>query len=247
MRVLIAGASGGIGTRLVKLLRDRHEVVPASRSSGIDTVTGDGVAAAMRGVQAVIDVTNIRSREPHEVRRFFESSARNLTLRGRDAGVQHHITLSVVGADRMPGSAYMPGKVAQERAVIESGVPYSILRATQFFEFVAGFADVFASERGVCVPDANMQPIASDDVANAIARLIERSPANAILEVGGPEVMPIRHAVSRIMETRDDARVVTSAQGVTYFGASIEQDTLVPGPAAIRGSLSLEDWLSRSP
>jgi uncharacterized protein YbjT (DUF2867 family) len=244
MKVLIAGATGTIGTRLAALLSDRYEIIAASRSSGVDTVSGNGLDAALHGVQVVIDVTNVRTRDPDEVLRFFESSARNLTRRGREAGVRHHIVLSVVGADRMD-SAYMRGKVAQERAVVESGVPFSILRATQFFEFVAGFADLFAGGDGVRVPDANMQPIASEDVAAAVASVAERSPANGILDVGGPEVMSIQDAVSRILQSRGDRRRVTAAREVTYFGASIDRDTLVPGPEAVRGRLSLNDWLNR--
>jgi uncharacterized protein YbjT (DUF2867 family) len=245
MKVLIAGASGGVGSRLAALLADRHEVVAASRSSGIDTISGSGLGPALRGVQVVVDVTNTRSRDPDEVMRFFDTSTRNLTTGAREAGAAHHIMLSVVGADRMQESGYMRGKVAQERVVAASGVPFTILRATQFHEFVAGFGDVFGSDTDVRVPAANMQPIAIDDVAEALSIIVNGHPANAVAEVGGPAVMSIRDAVSRILESRGDRRPVAASKSVRYFGAAIEGDTLVPGRDARRGTLSLNDWLSR--
>jgi uncharacterized protein YbjT (DUF2867 family) len=198
----------------------------------------------MRGAQVVIDVTNARSRDPAEVLRFFQTSTRNLIEAGRDAGVAHHLALSVVGADRMPDSGYMRGKVAQERAIAESGVDFTILRATQFYEFVAGFGDAFASGDCIRVPDARMQPVAIDDVASALASLAHGGPANGIVEIGGPEVMPIREAVSRILESRGDRRPIASSREVAYFGARLDEDTLVPGPGALRGKLDLGGWLS---
>ena len=245
MKVLIAGASGAIGSRLAAILADQHEVVAVSRSSGVDTVSGRGLENALRGVQTVIDVTNIRSRDPEEVLRFFESSTRRLTAAGLEAGVEHHITLSVVGAHRMEESGYMRAKVAQERALMRSGVPFTILRAAQVFEFVASFGDVFADGDEVRVPDAKMQPVASEDVADALATLTSRPPANGVVDVGGPRVMRIRDAVSRILEARGDRRTVRGVQEVPYFGAVIAEDTLVPPPGAMRGTLELADWLSR--
>lgn len=245
MKVLVVGASGAIGSRLVPIMAEQHEVLAASRSTGADTASGRGLQAVLHGVQVVIDVTNIRSRDPNEVRRFFESSTRNLAAAGREAGVLHHLVLSVVGADLMEGSGYMRGKVAQEQALRESGLPFTIVRATQFFEFVATFGDLFASGDEVRVPDANMQPIASDDVAVALAGLASCAPANGIVDLGGPDVMTIREAVSRILEAHGDRRPVIASSDVLYSGARITQGTLVPRPNSLRGQFSLTDWLSR--
>ena len=246
-RVLIAGASGQVGSRLAALLGEQgHDVVAASRSNGVDVLSGAGLDAAMKGVDVVIDVTNARTRDPDELRRFFETSTRNLATTGRKAGVAHHIALSVVGADAMPDSPYMRGKIAQEQAIAAGGIPYTILRATQFFEFVASFAEVFAADGEVRLPDARMQPIAVDDVASALARSSDDAPSNGVREVGGPEVMTIRDAVSRILTARGVVRPVVAARDVRYFGARLDRDTLVPAPSAWRGTTGLDAWLSRS-
>jgi uncharacterized protein YbjT (DUF2867 family) len=245
-RVLIAGASGQVGSRLAALLGDKgHDVVAASRSNGVDAFSGAGLDAAMKGVDVVVDVTNARTRDPEELRRFFEASTRNLAAAGRKAGVAHHIALSVVGADAMPDSPYMRGKIAQEQAIAAGGIPYTILRATQFFEFVAGFAEAFATDGEVRLPDARMQPIAVDDVATALARLSGDAPSNGVREVGGPEAMTIRDAVSRILTARGVVRPVTAARDVRYFGARLDRDTLVPAPSAWRGATDLDAWLGR--
>ena len=244
-RVLIAGGSGAAGTRLAAALASRkHEGVIAARSAGVDTASGRGLAEAMRGVEVVVDVTNARSRSREEVADFFQTSARNLIDAGRHT-VRHYIVLSVVGAHRMAGSAHMAGKLAQEGEVAGAGVPFTILRATQFFEFVAGFGDIFGTDNGVRVPDANMQPMAIDDVAKALAMIVDRAPADRILEIGGPRAMPIREAVARILVWRGDQRPVTSSSDVLYFGAALEKNTLVPESDAMWGATTLEDWLNR--
>ena len=244
-RIFVAGASGRIGSRLSTLLANQgRDVVRASRSTGVDLATGAGLDEVMRGVQVVVDVTNAATRQPEEVRRFFEASTDNLIAAGRTAGVTHHIVLSVVGADRMPGSPHMRGKMAQERRVTDAGIPFTILRATQFFEFVATFADVFAIDGEVRVPAARMQPIAVEDVAAELAMRATRSPMNGIVDLGGPRVLSIRDAVSRILASRGDRRPVTASRETSYFGASLEDDTLLPGPDGRRGTLELEEWLT---
>lgn len=244
-RILVAGASGRVGSRLAALLvAQGHDVVRASPSTGVDTVSGTGLDESMRGVDTVVDATNRASRDGDEVRRFFETSTAHLVAAGRRAGVEHHVVLSVVGADRM-GSGYMRAKVAQERLVMEGGIPFTIARATQFFEFVATFAEVFAANGEVRVPDARMQPIAIEDVATALAARLALRPRNGIVEMGGPAAFPIREVVARIANARGDRRPVTASRDVLYFGAPLEEDTLVPGPDAERGALTLEEWLTR--
>jgi uncharacterized protein YbjT (DUF2867 family) len=198
-------------------------------------------------VHVVVDVTSVASRDPGEVTRFFETSSHTLTAVGRRSGVAHHLILSVVGADRMPGSAYMRGKIAQERTVAAGGVPYTIVRATQFFEFVAQFGELFAADGEVRVPVGRMQPVAVADVAAALASLVTAAPANGIIDFGGPRAMTIRDAVGRILEARGDARPVAASPAVSYFGASLQDDTLVPGPEALRGKTDLDAWLRMSP
>ena len=224
------------------LAESGHEVVAVSRSSGVDVTSVEALEPDMAGVQAVVDVTSVASRDPDEVIRFFETSSRVLTAAGRRFGVAHHIVLSVVGADRMTGSSYMRGKIAQERVVAAGGVPYTIVRATQFFEFVAQFGDLFAAGAEVRVPAARMQPVAVADVSAALASLVTATPANGIIELGGPQAMPIRDAVARILEARGDRRLVSASTKVSYFGASLEEDTLVPGPDALRGPTTLDEW-----
>jgi uncharacterized protein YbjT (DUF2867 family) len=246
-RVFIAGASGRVGSRLMSLMASQgHDMVAASRSTGVDSVTGAGLSAALRGVDVVIDVTNTSSREPDAVLKFFEASTTNLVTAGRDAGVRHHVVLSVVGADRMPDSPYMRAKIAQEQIVADAMVPYTILRATQFFEFVATFGDVFADEGEVRVPQARLQPIAIDEVIAALGHVAPLPPARAMIELGGPEPMWIRDAVQRVLDARGDRRTVKASRAVAYFGASLGEDTLIPASKSMRGIIGLESWLSRN-
>jgi uncharacterized protein YbjT (DUF2867 family) len=209
----------------------------------VDTVSGTGLDESMRGVNTIVDATNMPSRDADDVRRFFETSTGTLLAAGRRAGVSHHIVLSVVGAGRMQ-SAYMRAKVAQERLVIEGGIPFTLAPATQFFEFVATFADAFAVDGEVRVPDARMQPIAVGDVAAELAMLASGPPANGVFEIAGPRPFGIREAVERIARARGDRRPVTASRDVLYFGAALEDDTLLPGPGGGRGTLDLEEWLT---
>lgn len=245
-RVLVAGASGRVGSRLATLLSARgHDVVRASRSTGVDLLTGAGLDESMRGVNTIVDATNLASRDAAEARRFFETSTGNLVAAGLQAGVSHHVVLSVVGADRMQ-SAYMRAKVAQERLVMAGGIPFTIARATQFFEFVATFADAFAVDGEVRVPDARMQPVAIDDVAAELTLLVNRPPENGVFEIAGPRPLSIRDAVTRIARTRGDRRPVIASREALYFGAPLEDDTLLPGTGGGRGNLELEEWLTRN-
>jgi len=247
VRILVAGSSGRTGTPLSRLLATQgHTVVAAARSSGVDVTSGDALERVMAGVQVVIDVTSASSRDPQEISRFFETSSRALLAAGRRVGVTHHVMLSVVGADHMTGSAYMRAKIAQERVVTDGGVPYTIVRATQFFEFIAQFGDLFESGGEVRLPAARMQPIAVADVSAALATIVVGRPANGIVELGGPRVMTIRDAVARVLSARGDERAVIASEAVSYFGASLQEDTLVPGPKSLRGGLDLDEWLTES-
>lgn len=244
-RILVAGASGRVGSGLAALLAaDGHDVVGASPSTGVDTVSGVGLDAAMQGATIVVDATNIASRDPEVVRRFFETSTDNLLAAGRRSGVMHHLVLSVVGADRMPGSPYMRGKVAQENRVTEGEIPFTIVRATQFFEFVATFADVFGVNGEVRVPDARLQPMAIADVATILARRAVDAPENGIVDIGGPQVFPFREVVARMANARGDRRPVTATREALYFGAALMDDTLLPGADRELGTIDLEAWLT---
>ena len=207
-------------------------------------MSGVGLDAATDGVDTIVDATNVVGRAPDEILHFFETSTSNLVAAGRRAGVRHHIALSVVGADRMPDSPYMRGKVAQERVLADGGVPFTIVRATQFFEFVASFPAVFAAGADVHVPQARIQPIAIENVVAALAMRVGHAPANGIVDVAGPRAYAIRDAVARVIAARGEQRSVTASSDVRYFGAKLEDDTLLPLGAAGRGVLELEEWLS---
>ena len=229
LRIFVAGASGRVGSRLFRSLASRgDEVIAGSRANGVDTASGAGIAAAIRGSEILVDVTNAISRDPDEVKRFFVDSSTNLVAAAREAGVRHCVLLSVVGADRMPDGGYMRAKVAQEQIVAKSGLPYTIVRATQFDEFVATFGDVFAAEGGVVVPDALVQPIAIDDVVRGLVKVIDGPPVNGIVNLAGPRAMPMTEAVALALRARGDSRRVIASRDVRYFGALLERDTLVP-------------------
>lgn len=246
MKVVVIGGSGLIGANLVKRLRGRgHEVVAASRASGIDAVTGAGLPEALAGADVVVDVANSPSFEAADVLRFFESSARNLMAAGAAAGVGHHVALSVVGADRLPDSGYMRAKVAQEGLIRSAGIPYTIVRATQFFEFAGAIAGSADDGGTIRLPPALMQPIAADDVAAALAEIAVSPPANGLVELAGPEPIPMDEYVARFLAaTRDDRRVTTDPQA-GYFGALVDDRSLTPGANPRLGPTRFDDWLSR--
>jgi uncharacterized protein YbjT (DUF2867 family) len=244
MKVVVIGGSGLIGKKLVALLRRRgHEAVPASPSSGVNTLTGAGLADALSGAAVVVDVSNAPSWADADVMAFFDASTRNVLAAEKAAGVGHHVALSVVGADRMPGSGYMRAKVNQEKVIESGGVPYTIVRATQFFEFLGWIAGKDGSVR---LPSAPMQPLAADDVAAALADICEGVPLNGIVEVAGPETLPIAEFVGRYLAASGDRRKVVADPNALYSGAALDSRGLNPGANPRLGPTRFEDWASRA-
>ena len=229
MRIVVAGGGGRAGSRIVaRLASAGHDVRGVSRADGVDTITGAGVAQALAGCMVVVDATAPRE----DALEFFTKSTRTLLEHGRNAGVHHHVVLSVVGADRMPDSPYMRAKVAQENLVRESGIPFSIVRATQFHDFVATFAEVFADGDVVRVPNARLQPVSVDDVATIVADIATAPPLNGTIDIGGPEAMTFAEALARV----SPGRAVVTDDSVTYFGAALHDDTLLVRPPARLGA-----------
>ena len=248
MKIVVIGGSGLIGKKLIPLLRERaHEAVSASPSSGVNTLTGEGLAEALRGTQVVVDVSNSPSFEDQAVLEFFETSTRNILAAEAAASVGHHVALSVVGAGRLPDSGYMRAKVAQERLIKGGKVPYTILRATQFFEFIGAIAGSGADGGAVRVPDAPMQPLAADDVAAAVADVAVGPPANATLELAGPEAQSMAAFVRQALAASGDTRAVVVDPQARYFGAALDARGLTPDGANPRiGPTRFEEWLRRS-
>jgi uncharacterized protein YbjT (DUF2867 family) len=244
MKIVVVGGLGLIGSRLVELLGEQgHEAVAASRRTGVDAVTGEGLAESLAGASAVVDVTNSPSFEDDAVMHHFWTSTRNLLAAGRDAGVGHHVAVSVVGCDRLPDSGYMRAKVAQEELIVASPLPYTIVRATQFCEFVETIAYVATEGETVRVPAASIQPIAADDVARAVAGIAVDSPAGAVVELAGPQ--PLRFEDLMRLALGDDPRNVVTDPEARYFGAALDDADLLPGPGARLGETRFEDWRSR--
>lgn len=246
MKIVVIGGSGLIGKKLIPLLRGRgHEAVSASPSSGVNTITGQGLPEVLAGADVVVDVTNAPSWEDKAVLEFFETSTRNLLAAEAAAGVTHHVALSVVGADQISDSGYMRGKVAQENLIKAGKVPYTILRATQFFEFLAAIAGRGADT--VRVPDAPMQPMAADDVAAALADVAVGSPINGVLEVAGPESLSMAAFVGKALAASGDTRSVVADPQARYFGAALDDVGLKPRGANPRiAPTRFETWLDRS-
>src|SRR4051812_39388515 len=246
MKIVVIGGSGLIGKKLVPILQKRgHEAVVASRSSGVDVLTGEGLPGAMSGADVVVDVSNSPSWEDDAVMRFFDTSTRNLLAAEKAAGVRHHVALSVVGADRMPDSGYMRAKVNQEGLIEAGGVPYSIVRATQFFEFLGGIADSGAEGDAVRLSTAPMQPIAADDVAAAPADVVAGAPLDATVELAGPEKMSIAAFVGRFMVAKGDKRKVIEDLQARYYGAVMGDLGIAPGANPRLGPTRFEDWFAR--
>lgn len=247
MKIVVIGGSGLIGSKVVSKLRaGGHEVVAASPSSGVNAVTGEGLSDAMRGAQVVVDVANSPSFEDHAVMEFFEKSGRNLMKAEAEAGVQHHVALSVVGTDRLLASGYFRAKMAQEDLIKSAAIPYTIVRATQFFEFVGAIAQSGADGKTVRLPPAMMQPIVSDDVAAAVAEVALAKPLNAIVEVAGPEPIRMDDLVRRFLVARHDMREVVTDPHARYFGTEVNDRSLTPGDKPRIGPTRFADWLSRS-
>jgi uncharacterized protein YbjT (DUF2867 family) len=247
MKIVVIGGSGLIGKKLVNKLRQQgHEVVAASPSSGVNTLTGEGLAEALTGAQVVIDVANSPSFEDKAVLEFFETGGRNLLAAEAAAGVEHHIALSVVGTDRLLASGYFRAKMAQENLIKASTVPYTIVRATQFFEFVGSIAQSATDGQTVRLPPALMQPIVSDDVAAALADIAVEQPLNGTVELAGPEPIRLDELVRRLLIANRDVRKVTTDVHARYFGTELNDQSLTPGDNPRIGLTRFEDWLSRS-
>jgi uncharacterized protein YbjT (DUF2867 family) len=247
MKIVVIGGTGLIGKQVVAGLQKLgHETIAAAPSQGINAVTGEGLAEALRGAQVVVDVSNSPSFEENAVLAFFEASTRNLIAAEKVAGVAHHVALSIVGTDRIPGNAYFRAKVAQE-ALIKSGkVPYTLVRATQFYEFMGGIAHTGAQGDIVHLSTGNMQPIAAEDVAAAMVSAALGAPLNGTTEIAGPEKAPLAEFVIRYMKATGDARQTVAGPQELYFGAPIETDSLTPHGRAHLGAVRYEDWLSRN-
>ncbi len=247
MTIVVIGGSGLIGKKLVNNLRQHgHEFVAASPSSGVNTVTGEGLAQALAGAQVVVNVANAPTWEDNAVLAFFETSGRNLLAAEAAAGVGHHIALSVVGTDRLLASGYFRAKLAQEKLIKASPIPYTIVRATQFFEFVGGIAQSATDGQTVRLPPALMQPIVSDDVAAALAEVVVAKPLNGTVELAGPEPIRMDELVRRFLSANRDARKVITDAHAGYFGTAVNDQSLTPGDNPRLGPTRFEDWLSRS-
>jgi uncharacterized protein YbjT (DUF2867 family) len=247
MKIVVIGGSGLIGSKLVaKLGEHGHEAVPASPASGVNTITGEGLAEVLVGADVVVDVSNSPSFADADVLAFFETSTTNLLAAAADAGVGHYVALSVVGTERLPDSGYLRAKVAQEELIRKSGIPYSLVHATQFFEFLSAIADAATSDGVVVAPPALMRPIAADDVAATVGRIAVGVPLNGFVEVGGPEEIGMDELLRRNLAARDDSRTVRSDPHARYFGTELDERSLVPGDGAIIAETSYADWLAGS-
>lgn len=245
MKIVVIGGSGLIGSKLVARLRSAgHEAVPASPNSGVDTLTGVGLAEALAGADVVVDVANSPSFEDAAVLAFFETSSRNLLAAEKVAGVTHHVALSVVGTQRLAESGYMRAKAAQEALIRASGVPYTILHATQFFEFLGGIAHSAAAGEAIHLSTALFQPIAADDVAAALAAIAVAPPVNATTEVAGPQPFRMDELVRRYLGETGDARGVVGEADARYFGARIDDASLMPAPGASLGATDYASWFA---
>jgi uncharacterized protein YbjT (DUF2867 family) len=244
MKIVVIGGSGLIGTKVVKKLTEQgHEALPASPNTGVDATTGRGLAEALARAEVVVDVSNSPSFEDAAALAFFENSGRNLARAEREAGVRHHVALSVVGTDRLQDSGYFRAKLAQERLIKTSGIPYTIIRATQFFEFLGAIAGPGTDDRRVRLSNASFQPIAADDVAKAVAHAALGSPVNDTIEIAGPERLPLSELVARYLKATNDPREVVSDPQARYFGVRLDDRSLVPGDNPHLGTIRLEDWL----
>ena len=247
MKIVVIGGTGLIGTKLVNSLRKiGHEVVAASPRSGVNTITGEGLATALAGAQVVVDVANSPSWEDKAVLDFFETSGRNLLAAEAAAGVGHHIALSVVGTERLLASGYFRAKMAQETLIKASPVPYTIVRATQFFEFVDGIVQSATDGQTVRVSPALVQPIVSDDVAAALVQVVIGTPLNGMVELAGPEPIRLDELVRQFLSAQGDTRKVTTDVHALYFGIELNDQSLTPGNNPRIGPTRFEDWLSRS-
>ncbi|RWD51911.1 MAG: SDR family oxidoreductase [Mesorhizobium sp.] len=248
MKIVVIGGTGLIGSKTVERLRKKgHDVIAASPNSGVNTITGEGLAEALAGAQIVIDLANSPSFEDKAVLEFFETSGRNLLAAGEAAGVKHHIALSIVGAERLPKSGYMRAKMAQEKLIRDSGIPYTIVHSTQFFEFLGGIAQGGTVGDIATVSSAYFQPIASEDVADIMTDVALSAPVNGVIEIAGPEPFRMNELVARFLQIANDPRKVIGDPHALYFGTELDNPSLVPGVGARIGSKSFEDWIEHAP
>ena len=246
MKIVVIGGTGLIGSKLVTKLRERgQEAVAASPNSGVNSLTGEGLAEAMKGASVVVDVSNAPSWEDAAVMNFFETATRNLLSHEAAAGVGHHVALSVVGTDGMLTSGYFRAKMAQEKLIKGSSIPYSIVRATQFFEFVKGIADFSTDGNKVRLPSALIQPMAAADVASAVGQIAMGSPVNGTVEVAGPETFRLDELIRRGLAAFKDPRVVVVDPHARYYGVELSERTLLPGDDARLGETRFETWLTQ--
>jgi uncharacterized protein YbjT (DUF2867 family) len=247
MKIVVIGGSGLIGSKLVASLRsDGHRPLAASPNSGVDTITGEGLAEALEGAQVVVDVANAPAWEDAAVLEFFQTSSRNLLAAEATAGVGHHVALSVVGAERLADSGYMRAKLAQEDLVKAGPIPYTIVRATQFFEFVGRIAESSSQDGTIRLSPALVQPESADDVAATLADVAVGSPLNDTVELAGPEAFPLDELARRVLSANGDRREVTTDRQARYFGAELEERTLIAGDDARIAPTHFEDWLRQS-
>jgi uncharacterized protein YbjT (DUF2867 family) len=247
MKIVVIGGTGRIGSKVVTRLRDQgHEVVAAAPQTGVDVLSGAGLEAAMVGASIVVDLANSPSFEDAASLAFFQTAGLNILAAERKTGVAHHVALSVVGTEKLAASGYFRAKLAQEALIRDSGVPYTIVHSTQFFEFLPGIIQSAADGSTIRLSPAFVQPIASEDVADAVARFTLEPPANGIVEIAGPERESLSGLAQRFMVLTEDPREVVSDVNARYFGAELEPDTLVPSKAAWKGALNFDRWLELS-
>jgi uncharacterized protein YbjT (DUF2867 family) len=247
MKIVVIGGTGLIGSKTVAILRQGgHEVVAASPNTGVNTITGEGLTEAMAGTQVVVDLANSPSFEDRAVLEFFETSGRNLLAAEAAAGVRHHVALSIVGTDRMPDNGYFRAKVAQEQLIEASGIPYTIIRSTQFLDFLGRIADSSANGNVVRISPGLFQPIAADDVAAIVAEVALAAPRRGIVEIAGPERAPFNEFVARYLKAVGDPREVVPDPEARYYGGRVEERSLVPLGEARLGRIGFDEWLRRS-
>jgi uncharacterized protein YbjT (DUF2867 family) len=245
MKIVVIGGTGLIGSQVVQNLQARgHEAVPASPNTGVNTITGEGLDAALTGAQVVVDLANSPSFEDAAVLEFFRTAGRNLLKAEVNAGVGHHVALTIVGADRVPDSGYMRAKIAQEELIEAAGQPYTIVRSTQFMEFMRAAADSATDGNTVHVPDANLQPIAAVDVAAAVTDVAVSDPVNGIIEIAGPEKIKFPELIRRVLAADNDPRKVVGDEHARYFGTELTDTSITAGPDARLGMTTFTEWLA---
>lgn len=244
MKIVVIGGTGLIGAKLVKILKGLgHEAIAASPSSGVDATTGKGLSEVLKGSQVVVDVSNSPSFEEKFAVEFFEKSNRNLAAAEKEAGVRHHVALSVVGTDRLATNGYFHAKSIQEQLIKASDIPYTIVQATQFYEFLNSIAQSATAGQTVSLPPVSFQPIAADDVASILADIAVKPPLNDTIEIAGPERAPFPNLIQRYLKATQDTSAVTANADARYFGIEVTENTLVPGKNPRLGTTTLESWL----